>query len=136
MNNLVEIRTDAIKLLEATVRPHYKGAQDIGSWYNILEFIGIISVLTNCALLAFTYSSIYLLFEDSPLADRKFQVFATAVILEHVMLVLKYGLAEVIPDVPGWVRKEIARSDFIRDQTFKTLALKKTGEKKVYQQTD
>jgi hypothetical protein len=129
LNNMVEIRTDAIKLLGATVRPHYRGAQDIGSWYKILDFMGIVSVITNCLLIGFSYKSIADLFNDASPETRYFQIFASAVITEHIVLALKYLIAEIIPDVPGWVRKEIARSDFIKEQTFKKL---EAHEKKVY----
>jgi len=133
LNNIVEIRTDAFKLLAATVRPHYRGGQDIGSWYKILEALGVISVVTNCLLLGFSFKAISDLFNTASPFNRKFQIFAFAVILEHVVLLLKYVIAELIPDVPGWVRQETARSDFIKDQTFRRATL---SERKVYEDTE
>ena len=40
-NNMIEIRTDAFKLLTATQRPNYQGANGIGSWHAVLEVLGI-----------------------------------------------------------------------------------------------
>jgi len=133
LNNIVEIRTDAFKLLAATVRPHYRGGQDIGSWYKILEALGVISVVTNCLLLGFSFKAISDLFNTASPFNRKFQIFAFAVVLEHIVLLLKYVIAELIPDVPGWVRQETARSDFIKDQTFRRATL---SERKVYEDTE
>jgi len=131
LNNVVEIRTDAFKLLDSTVRPHYRGAQDIGSWYHILEVLGILSVITNCLLIGFSFKAVADLFNGSSIDNRKFQIFAVAVIIEHAMLFLKYVIAELIPDVPGWVRRETARSEYMKEQTFKKFTLKNI-QKKTY----
>ena len=37
LNNMVEIRTDALKMLTANNRPHYRGAQDIGRIYRSMK---------------------------------------------------------------------------------------------------
>lgn len=113
-NNLVEIRTDALKMLTQHNRPHYAGAQDIGTWYNILDVIGFFAVVTNCLLIGFSYSPIYKLANENA-----FQTFAIVVILEHTLLALKLLIAYIIPDVPEKVAHERARSDYIKYVAYK-----------------
>ncbi|KAH9414543.1 Anoctamin-8 [Dermatophagoides pteronyssinus] len=72
LNNLIEIRTDAFKLCFVYQRPfidtiiisrhrhhrnhHNRNRQSptitIGVWKNVLEFLGIIAIISNCALMA------------------------------------------------------------------------------------
>jgi len=124
MNNMVEIRTDAFKLLTATTRPGYKGAQDIGRWYYILEILGYIAVITNCFLIAFTYDALTLAFGGTSVEDVGFKVFGVIIALEHVIFFSKFLLSLMIPDVPGEVRKELARQTFIKNEILKKLAPK------------
>jgi hypothetical protein len=53
-NNIIEIRSDAFKLLRQTQRPKYVGCEDIGSWQKVFEVISTISVLTNVCIIGFT----------------------------------------------------------------------------------
>jgi len=119
MNNMVEIRTDAFKLLTSYKRPDYRGAVDIGIWYDILEAFGIIAVITNCLLVGFTFSAIPELF-DSPLT-RAFFTLVVIVCMEHAILVIKYFLSMVIPDVPGDISKKIVFQEFCKEQIFKKM---------------
>jgi len=128
LNNLVEIRTDALKLLTAHSRPQYKGTQNIGNWYEILEIIGIISVITNCLLLGFSLNSVANAFGGVPLlpsarriSQVPFLVLVVIVLLEHALLLLKFALAYIIPDVPGWISKELAKEEWIKNQTIKSM---------------
>ncbi|CAG2178169.1 unnamed protein product, partial [Oppiella nova] len=53
-NNCVEIRSDSLKLCFGHKRPHQRSAKSIsGSWMKAFEVMGIISVMTNCALLTY-----------------------------------------------------------------------------------
>jgi hypothetical protein len=54
LNNIIEIKVDGFKLLFATQRPRYQGAEDIGTWQSVLEFMSIVSVISNCAIICFT----------------------------------------------------------------------------------
>ena len=81
VNNIVEIRTDAFKLLDAYTRPEYKGAESIGAWYAILEIMGVISVITNCLLIGFQFAALADLLEYN-----KFHTLAAIVIIEVLPL--------------------------------------------------
>lgn len=58
LNNIMEIRSDAFKILTGMQRPRYMGAEDIGSWQKVFETLGTLSVLTNVFIVGFT--SLYL----------------------------------------------------------------------------
>lgn len=54
LNNWLEIRLDAQKLVKETRRPVGDRAQDIGVWFTILAAIANLSVISNAFLIAFT----------------------------------------------------------------------------------
>ena len=58
VNNMFEIRTDAVNLLKFSQRPPYQGAEDIGSWQKILEIQSMVAVLTNCCIVGFTSATL------------------------------------------------------------------------------
>lgn len=47
LNNVLEMRLDAQKLLTFYRRPVSQRVRDIGVWYRILDSIGKLSVITN-----------------------------------------------------------------------------------------
>ncbi|KAJ8687984.1 hypothetical protein QAD02_023779 [Eretmocerus hayati] len=54
LNNILELRLDAKKLLRMYRRPVIQRVRDIGIWYKILDSISKISVITNAFIIAFT----------------------------------------------------------------------------------
>ncbi|XP_064642098.1 anoctamin-7-like isoform X3 [Lineus longissimus] len=54
LNNWLEIRLDASKLVCETRRPVAERAQDIGVWFSILDALAQLSVMSNAFLIAFT----------------------------------------------------------------------------------
>lgn len=54
LNNILEMRLDAKKLLTYHRRPVSQRVRDIGIWYRILDSIGKLSVITNGFIIAFT----------------------------------------------------------------------------------
>ncbi|XP_069865687.1 anoctamin-9-like isoform X1 [Dipodomys merriami] len=53
-SNLVEIRLDAIKMVRLQQRLVARKAKDIGTWLQVLETIGVLAVITNGMVIAFT----------------------------------------------------------------------------------
>ncbi|XP_076812548.1 anoctamin-7-like isoform X1 [Clavelina lepadiformis] len=64
LNNWIEIRLDARKMVCETRRPIAERAQDIGVWYEILDALVQIAVVTNAFLIAFTSQFIPRLFYE------------------------------------------------------------------------
>ena len=50
-NNIFEIRIDSNKLVCETRRPIAERAQDLGVWFNILEAVAKIAVISNVSLI-------------------------------------------------------------------------------------
>lgn len=117
LNNLIEVRTDAYKILKLSQRPNADSAGGIGAWYYILEFINILSVMTNVAMLVFTADSINILFHlDRRFGDDFWRKLLHRVvaffIAEHILLGLKGAAAASIPDIPSKTYRTIARQKF------------------------
>ncbi|KAI4553514.1 hypothetical protein MJT46_016808 [Ovis ammon polii x Ovis aries] len=53
-SNLVEIRLDAIKMVRLQRRLVPRKAKDIGAWLQVLEIIGVLAVIANGMVIAFT----------------------------------------------------------------------------------
>ncbi|KAH1240222.1 Anoctamin-like protein [Glycine max] len=101
VNNLMEIRTDALKLLVILRRPVPRAAATVGAWLNIFQFLILMSICTNCALLAWLYDE-----------EGKWKIepgLAAILIMEHVLLLTKFGLSRFIPEEPAWVRANRAK---------------------------
>ena len=54
LNACLEIKLDAFKFVTQLRRPIPEKIKNIGAWFNILQTIAILSVLTNACILAFT----------------------------------------------------------------------------------
>jgi len=98
-NNILEIRTDALKRLMGMQRPTPSvRAENIGAWLYIFELISLAAVGTNVGVLCFTSNRI----ADILHLDAAQQVWAF-VIIEHTVLVLKLFMGFSISDIPEWV---------------------------------
>ena len=54
LNNFLEIRLDAKKILEHHRRPTAQKVRSIGVWFHIMETVGWISIITNALIIALT----------------------------------------------------------------------------------
>ncbi|KAL9304401.1 hypothetical protein ACSQ67_021664 [Phaseolus vulgaris] len=100
-NNIMEIRTDALKLLAILRRPVPRAAATVGAWLNIFQFLILMSICTNCALLAWLYDE-----------EGKWKIepgLAAILIMEHVLLLIKFGFSRFVPEEPAWVRANRAK---------------------------
>ncbi|KAG4915197.1 hypothetical protein JHK87_052754 [Glycine soja] len=93
VNNLMEIRTDALKLLVILRRHVPRAAATVGVWLNIFQvFIYICKLcFTNCAILAWLYDE-----------EGKWKIepgLAAILIMEHVLLLTKFGFSHFFPEV-------------------------------------
>ncbi|XP_057828563.2 anoctamin-like protein Os01g0706700 isoform X2 [Cryptomeria japonica] len=107
VNNLMEIRTDSLKLLALLRRPIPRAASSIGAWLNIFEFLGVIAICSNCALLVCLHH------EDGKW--EKGPGLVTIVLIEHALLLMKFGFSCLVPEEPAWVRATRMRRAQDRD---------------------
>ncbi|XP_044494970.1 anoctamin-like protein At1g73020 isoform X2 [Mangifera indica] len=102
VSNIMEIRTDALKLLSMMKRPVPRAATTIGAWINIFQFLIVMSICTNSALLVWLYDE-----------EGKWKVepgLAGILIMEHILLLFKFGFSRLVPEEPAWVRANRAKN--------------------------
>lgn len=119
LNNMIEIRGDAYKLLKDHRRAIPFMAQNIGSWHTVLEFISMFAVITNACLIAFNseYFEWRWLRNYSDNTSKLVVRLAFIILYEHAVFLFKYLFAFVIPDVPLSVQESIQREKYIADVT-------------------
>ncbi|KAK4361843.1 hypothetical protein RND71_017084 [Anisodus tanguticus] len=96
LNNITEIRTDALKLLAILRRPIPRPDASIGAWLNIFQFLIVMSICTNCILLVCLYDH-----------EGKWKIspgLAAILIMEHVLLLIKFVFSRIVPEEPAWIR--------------------------------
>jgi hypothetical protein len=109
-SNYVKIRVGALQLCCNTRRPFPKGAADIGSWYTILSIMATVAVTTNAALLAFTSK----LFRGDEATYGRLSRYSRVwifLLFEHAVLILRFALETLIPEVPEVVEIQAARTE-------------------------
>ena len=95
--NVLMLRTHALDLLINTQLPPYQCASDIGAWQDVMNFIALLSVVTNAGMCGLTGHTIYFYYPDVSYVDRLWAV----AILEHLLLILKILLESLISPEPG-----------------------------------
>jgi len=106
INNIIEFRLDASKLMSFTRRPHPKGTYDMGTWFPILNLISWVMVVSNTALLVFCSVVSTRLVPDYR--------WITFVVVEHILIGFKLLIEFFIPDVPRDVEDRLARQEVIK----------------------
>ncbi|XP_055956117.1 anoctamin-8 isoform X2 [Patella vulgata] len=122
INNIIEIRSDAFKLCTNHQRPFGKRVSTIGIWQDVMEIMGVIAVIVNCALVG-TSGLLPRLIPSLSVASTILII----VVVEHLLLISKFTLATAIPDVPEWVAAEKAKWEFKRRLALKRLESQNTG---------
>ncbi|KAF6305731.1 anoctamin 8 [Rhinolophus ferrumequinum] len=114
INNLIEIRSDALKLCTGLQRPFGQRVESIGQWQKVMEAMGVLAIVVNCYLIGQCGQLQRLFPWLSPEA-----AIVSVVVLEHFALLLKYLIHVAIPDIPGWVAEEMAKLEYQRREAFK-----------------
>uniref|UniRef100_A0A3Q2Q1I3 Anoctamin n=1 Tax=Fundulus heteroclitus TaxID=8078 RepID=A0A3Q2Q1I3_FUNHE len=114
INNIIEIRSDAFKLCTGLQRPFGVRVESIGQWQTAMEGMGLIAIIVNCYLIG-QCGQLQRLF---PWLSPEMAIISI-VILEHFAILLKYIIHVAIPDVPTWVKEEMAKLDYQRREAFK-----------------
>lgn len=110
-NNLLEIRSDAFKLVHVHQRPFGQRVANIGTWQTALSFLSLAAVIVNCTLIGLS-GQVQRLWPGLNTA----QTILLIVTLEHVMLGLRSALNWILPELPTWLAAEIARAEHFRHE--------------------
>ncbi|XP_017286862.1 anoctamin-8 isoform X2 [Kryptolebias marmoratus] len=114
INNIIEIRSDALKLCTSLQRPFGQRVENIGQWQTAMEAMGLIAIIVNCYLIG-QCGQLQRLF---PWLSPEMTIISI-VLLEHFAILLKYIIHVAIPDIPGWVADEMAKLEYRRREAFK-----------------
>jgi len=115
INNLIEIRTDAVRLCALYQRPAPLMAEDIGTWFGVLQAMGVISVMTNSVIIAFTSTILN--------GEELYVRFITLMVAEHMILFIKFIVAEMIPDIPEDVMLHRMRENYQIEEAAKRIIM-------------
>ncbi|KAF4117211.1 anoctamin-8 [Onychostoma macrolepis] len=114
INNIVEIRSDALKLCTGLQRPFGQRVENIGQWQTAMEAMGLIAIIVNCYLIG-QCGQLQRLF---PWLSPEMAIISV-VVLEHFAILLKYIIHIAIPDIPNWVADEMAKLEYQRREALK-----------------
>ncbi|KAJ8774096.1 hypothetical protein K2173_009527 [Erythroxylum novogranatense] len=102
VNGFTEIRADTVKLLTMVRRPIPRATATIGAWFNIFQFLIVMSICTNSVLLVCLYDQ-----------EGKWKIepgLLTILIIEHILLIIKFVFSHFVPEEPAWVRAKRAKN--------------------------
>eukprot|EP00183_Erythrolobus_madagascarensis_P007359 CAMPEP_0185845522 /NCGR_PEP_ID=MMETSP1354-20130828/1473_1 /TAXON_ID=708628 /ORGANISM="Erythrolobus madagascarensis, Strain CCMP3276" /LENGTH=814 /DNA_ID=CAMNT_0028545509 /DNA_START=78 /DNA_END=2522 /DNA_ORIENTATION=+ len=106
-NNVVEVRTDAFKILKLFQRVNANPGDDIGAWEAALQVLSYVSVLTNSGMLVYTSNSLSFLFGDLDPWEKLLAFF----IMQNALFGMKI-LVSLVPDVSLPAAKKLERQTF------------------------
>jgi len=111
VDNLIEVRTDAFKILKVYQRVNADKAANIGAWFYILKIITFIAMFTNAGLLVFTANSASTIFSPGRFKaqDSKVLLF---LVLVNLFYICSRVISYLVSDIPSATRKKLARQKY------------------------
>lgn len=123
INNVFEIRIDAVKFCTVLQRPRFRQAEDIGAWYTVLNVLGFFAVITNASMIAFVGSQMadddevggpngWHVDEHNSAAPgeagiviriKSQKLWVVMVLIEHCVMLMRVMILSLSPAVPEWV---------------------------------
>merc|ERR1719424_511008 len=118
VSNYIEIRVDAWKIGTQSRRPMPEGAEDIGTWQDVMNIMTVLSIVMNGGIIFFASDYLEMLYGQSIELKWKVMIFT---VTEHVALIIKYIIEIAINDVPMEVTTQIERQNLITDKVIKNI---------------
>uniref|UniRef100_A0A8D3AZP9 Anoctamin n=1 Tax=Scophthalmus maximus TaxID=52904 RepID=A0A8D3AZP9_SCOMX len=116
INNLTEIRSDAYKICKLFRKPFCPPVASMGVWQIAFEVLSFVSVVSNCWLLLLS-PRLQELCREGGLSGTN--ILLLAVLVEHVLILVKVILSVLIPDEPDWIRKKREHIEFTSMEALK-----------------
>lgn len=118
VSNYIEIRVDAWKIGTQSRRPMPEGAEDIGTWQDVMNIMTVLSIIMNGGIIFFASDYLEVLYGQSIELKWKVMIFT---VTEHVALIIKYIIEIAINDVPMEVTTQIERQNLIINKVIKNI---------------
>jgi hypothetical protein len=122
INNMLEIHVDAFKICVNRKRPKPYPADSTGMWAYFMAAQSTAAVVTNLALVCFTTK----LLNDYELVTKLF-IF---VLFEHLLLLMKSLVQQLVPDTPEQVSLLSARQLHLTNKLFRGLVMEDDDDDK------
>uniref|UniRef100_A0A0X3QE59 Anoctamin n=1 Tax=Schistocephalus solidus TaxID=70667 RepID=A0A0X3QE59_SCHSO len=116
LNNILELRGDAWKLVVIFRRPFAQPANGIGVWEHAFDIVSYVAIAVNIGLIGVS-GSLELLFPHLRSIDYVLLLIA----IEHLFFVLRYGLARMVPPIPSSLERKMATLEHKRREALRTL---------------
>uniref|UniRef100_G3NG32 Anoctamin n=1 Tax=Gasterosteus aculeatus aculeatus TaxID=481459 RepID=G3NG32_GASAC len=116
LNNITEIRTDAYKICKLFRKPFCPPGANMHVWQIAFEVLSFVSVVSNCWLLLLSPWLQNLCREGGWSSTN---VLLVAILVEHVLILVKVVISVLIPDEPDWVRKKMEHIEFTSMQALR-----------------
>lgn len=113
INNIVEYRLDATKILGLTRRPIPRGMMNIGYWSVCLTILSWIAIFFIVAITTFSSQGFADLFFEGAQPGFTIKSWLAFVVIEHFLFFVKILVRFFIPDVPADVADFQRRCDLI-----------------------
>lgn len=105
-NNITELVADRYKLCRLSRKPKALAMRDIGAWYLAFRITALISIISNCALLAMD------LRDTAGEGWNDLEWIGLFVLIEHVFLVIFLGVDKLVSDEPKHIKLALDKTDF------------------------
>ncbi|XP_067091624.1 anoctamin-10 [Osmerus mordax] len=109
LNNVTEIRGDAYKICKLFRKPFCAPVASMGVWQTAFEILSFVSVMSNCWLLLLSPRIREFCLEEG-ISGRN--IMLVAILVEHILILIKMVLAFMIPDEPDWIREKREQIEF------------------------
>jgi len=110
VNNIFEMKVDAINLVKTSQRPDPNGSYGLGTWNEVLGLFSVLSVGTNVALITLRSTLVTELLSNSDAEAAGWIFFSfLSITLAIIVAIEKW----VIPDVPEAVTKAVERQRLV-----------------------
>ena len=115
INNMLEIHVDSFKMCINRKRPKPYPADSTGMWAYFMAVQSTVAVCTNLALVCFTSSML----TDYSMVSKLFIFIG----FEHVLLMAKKLVQEIVPDTPEEVNFLCQRQAHLTNKLFRGLVM-------------
>jgi Ca2+-binding EF-hand superfamily protein len=109
INNVTEIRSDAVKVCTMHQRPTWRSIPSIGAWEDVVSALAVAAVLVNSTMLCFVGTAL----TDGSQYQRESirnrvripELWVYCLLMEHGVLLLRTALNAAAPTEPKWVEE-------------------------------
>ena len=108
VENLIKIRTDAVRSMLLLRRPFVEMAEDVGMWTSLMKAISTFGFVVNIAIIVFSTNS----YDNLPVTTKALYF----LVGEQLLMIYTLVLSATFPSPPGWLKDIEMRNEFVVDK--------------------